>query len=63
MNAVSNTTLLTSANAVVAPLVAQIHAHRQTVQIGAKLTSLILKVSVRATHLFDEQSCVFKLNG
>ena len=23
----------------------------------------LLSVSVRATHLFDEQSCVFKLNG
>src|SRR6266852_8825105 len=44
-----NTTLLTSA-----PLVAQIHAHRQTVQIGAKLTSLIL-FSARCCHLFRIQ--------
>jgi hypothetical protein len=27
-------------------------------RLGRKYT-----VSVRATHLFDEQSCVFKLNG
>ena len=33
---------LQTQNAVVAPLVPQIHAHRQTVEIGAKLTSLML---------------------
>src|SRR2546427_12836934 len=38
-------------NAVVAPLVAQIHAHRQTVEIGAKPTSVWLFSCPRYYHL------------
>jgi hypothetical protein len=45
---------LQTQNAVMAPLVAKIHAHRQTVQIVAKLTSLIL-FSARCCHFFRIQ--------
>jgi len=34
-----------------APLVAQIYAHRQTVEIGAKLTALMLFSGARCCHL------------
>ncbi len=38
-----------------APLVAQIYAHRQTVEIGAKLISLMLFFGARCCHLFPIQ--------
>jgi hypothetical protein len=42
---------LQTQNAVVAPLVPQIHAHGQTVEIGAKLTSPILFSCAPCFHL------------
>ncbi len=42
---------LQTQNAVMAPLVAQICAHRQTVEIGAKLTALMLFSGARCCHL------------
>src|SRR5260370_10670152 len=47
---------LPTQHTVVAPLVAQIHSHRQTVEIGAKLSSLIL-FSTRCCHLCRIQLC------
>jgi hypothetical protein len=46
---------LQSQNAVMAPLVPQIHSHRQTVEIGAKLTALMLFSGARCCHLFRIQ--------
>ena len=46
---------LQTQNAVMAPLVAQIYAHRQTVEIGAKLTALTLFSGIRCCHLFRSQ--------
>jgi len=46
---------LQSQNAVMAPLVSQIHAHRKTVEIGAKVNSRMLLSGVRCCHLFRIQ--------
>jgi len=42
---------LQTQNAVVAPLVAHIHAHRQTLEMGAKPTSVMLFSRARYCHL------------
>jgi hypothetical protein len=44
-----------SQSAVMAPLVAQIYAHRQTIEIGAKLTARMLFSGARCCHLFRIQ--------
>ena len=46
---------LQTQNAVVAPLVPQIHTHRQTIEIGAKLASLMLFSGARCCGLFRIQ--------
>src|ERR1035438_7563370 len=46
---------LQTQNAVVAPLVPQIHTHRQTIEIGVKLTSRMLFSGARCCHLFRIQ--------
>jgi hypothetical protein len=46
---------LQTQNAVVAPLVPQIHTHRQTIEIGAKLASLMLFSGARCCELFRIQ--------
>src|ERR1035437_9554940 len=46
---------LQTQNAVVAPLVPQIHTHCQTIEIGVKLTSRMLFSGARCCHLFRIQ--------
>jgi hypothetical protein len=46
---------LQSQYAVMAPLVAQIYAHRQTIEIGAKLTARMLFSGASCCHLFPIQ--------
>src|ERR1039458_8820695 len=46
---------LQTQNAVVAPLVPQIHTHRQTIEIGVKLPSRMLFSGARCCHLFRIQ--------
>src|SRR5207302_1461293 len=50
-------------NAVVAPLVAQIHAHRQTVEIGAKPTSVCFSPVLATTTFGSSFSLSFPTNS